>query len=279
MKQNKSKGLRKMLLMAVATALVIAISVSATLAFLTDSTKERDNVFQGKTSNVQGQIIEPHFSSSSTYFYSPGTETQKDPMVQNDSSEDPIFTAIKLTFWIRVDSTDTSSGTDGFIQVPYSVFDDYVTVTYGGSKTAGFNADAYLTGANSTHPWYETTGSDSSAKYFAYKTAIDKSDETDNAGNDTTAAIFDYVTMSQYINIPETLAGDKTVQNTSDGISDAAALLNATVADGQTVQNQYRQEFESCDIKIKIEGYGIAATTAGEAITDSMVSELTTALG
>lgn len=87
--------------MVIATALVIAISVSATLAYLTDTTKGRDNVFIGDTNDVKGHIYEPNFDSTTTYYYSPGQTTNKDPEVVNDSQDDAIFTAIKLTFWIR----------------------------------------------------------------------------------------------------------------------------------------------------------------------------------
>lgn len=273
MKEKKSKGLRKALLMAVAMVLVIAISVSATLAFLTDSTEQRDNVFTGKTSNISGEIIEPHFTPEHEYWYSPGTETRKDPMIQNDSEADKIFTAVKLTFYIRVED---SNNDNDYVKVPWSTFDKYVDIYSGTgtSKAAGFNADDSLSGSK---PWVEFTGSDSYARYFAYKTPLDKHDSTENGGADTSAAIFDYVQISKYINIPETVSGTAVANNESD-INTAGDWLNATVASGQTIQNQYRQEFNRCDVKIKIEGYGIDAGTA-TAITAGEVSDLGSLLG
>ncbi len=248
MKQKKSKGLRKVFLMAVATALVIAISVSATLAYLTDSTDKRDNVFTGKTSNISGRIIEPNFNEENTYFYSPGKETTKDPEVENTSSTESIFTAIKLTFWIRVDTNGKTgtANTISYVQVPYSVFKEYVTIKTGDVADT-FNADEEVNG--SAKKWYQFNTTDENAKYFAYKTAV--------AAHATTEPIFNSVKMSEFINIPEELTGSKTVLNSLNGANSiTAAAANLTEA------LQFNQEFKCCDFKIKIEGYGIDAGDA-----------------
>lgn len=271
MKQKKSKGLRKVFLMAVATALVIAISVSATLAYLTDSTDKRDNVFTGKTSNISGRIIEPSFEEEKTYFYSPGKTTNKDPEVENTSSTENIFTAIKLTFYIRVD-TDGKTGTANtkeYIPVKYKTFKKYVTIAANGGGE--FNADTTI---GSGKPWYQFNKNDSDADdvyalYFAYESSV--------APNTATASIFDTVKMSEYINIPETLTRTP-VANNETAINSAGNLLNATVdtstnADN-TVQNQYTQEFKCCDFKIKIEGYGIDAGTATTITSDIVTNDL-----
>lgn len=261
MKEKKSKGLRKVLYMAIATVLVIAISVSATLAFLTDSTVERDNVFKGASNDIQGSIKEPSFNSSKKYYYSPGKETPKDPMVQNDSLDDEIYTGVKVTFFIK--AADSGS----YVQVPYDVFDDYVTVKYGGSN--GFNTGTGATQWTDITGWTNhatKAGYDDNAKYFVYNSKLTKTDGTDAVqteainGTDTSKALFSSVKMSEYIHIPENVNNNKKVINALRGtdtatdkiyIDDAGAKLDST--------HQYEQDFEQCDIKICIEGYGVKA--------------------
>ncbi len=259
MKQTTSKGLRKVLYMAIAMVLVIAVSVSVTLAYLTDSTAERDNVFKGQSNEIQGSIREPSFNAESTHYYSPGGTTPKDPMVQNDSIDDAIFTGVKLTFFIK--ATDSGS----YVQVPYDVFDDYVTVKY--NTTAGFNTTNW---ADKTNDW--KVDSNDMAKYFAYNTALAKTDGTNATatysgnGADTTAPLFTSVTMSPYIHIPETVDNSKKVANTSDGIAAAGANLNAN--------DQYTQDFESCDFKIRVVGWGVKAAAAGDAFSTASTDDV-----
>ena len=265
--------------MAIATVLVIAVSVSATLAFLTDSTVKRDNVFIGKSNEIKGSIKEPSFNSTKKYYYSPGKTTPKDPMVQNDSLDDAIYTGVKVTFWIN--ASDTA---DAYVQVPYSVFDDYVTVKYGSSD--GFNTTDWT----EVSAWRNPTaaGYDANAKYFIYNSTLAKTDGTDAVANeasngaDTTKALFSSVKMSEYIHIPENVNSTKKVINALRGndtatnkiyIDDAGAKLNST--------NQYDQDFEQCDFKIMITGFGVkadayanaaAATAALEDLFDGTTS-------
>ena len=256
--------------MAIATVLVIAVSVSATLAFLTDSTVERDNVFKGASNDIQGSIKEPSFNSTKKYYYSPGKETSKDPMVQNDSLDDAIYTGVKVTFWIN--ASDTANA---YVQVPYSVFDDYVTVKYGGSN--GFNTTDWT----EVSAWRDpaAAGYDANAKYFIYNSTLAKTDGTDAVANeasngaDTTKALFSSVKMSEYIHIPENVNSTKKVANTLDGITGAGAKLNSA--------HQYDQDFEQCDFKIMITGFGVkadayanaaAATAALEDLFDGTTS-------
>jgi len=264
MKEKKSKGLRKVFLMAVATALVIAISVSATLAFLTDSTNQRDNVFRGATAEIQGQIIEPSFNDSNTYYYSPGHTTNKDPMVQNDSTGDPIYTGVKIKFTIQTEDGETP------VTVPLETFAKYATLN---NLNIDFGTSALNTkyGGASSNKW-KFIKEDGNVLYLYYDRSIDITDGATGTasapGRDTTEPIFKSVTMSPYINIPQNTSMT-TVANTSSGIADAADWLNASVASGQTVQNQYRQEFAMCDLHIHIAGYAVPASAAAAVLNPS----------
>ena len=266
MKQKKSKGFRKALLMTVATVLVIAISVSATLAFLTDSTKERDNVFRGATNDIHGQIIEPSFTSTNTYYYSPGRTTKKDPMVQNDSTDDAVFTAVKLEFYIQVESgNDSENHPHTYKKVPFSDFSKYVTLN-NLNIDFGNTTDNTTYGTSTSSDW-KYNGTTDNAMFIYYNKSIAKSNNTPppenytNPGNDTTYPIFKSVTMSPYINIPQTRTTNTSgvenlkVANTTQGIHNATYLLNE--------DHQYEQEFQMCDIKIKISGYAVKADSAG----------------
>lgn len=112
-------------------------------------------------------------------------------------------------------------------------------------------------------------GSDANAKYYAYKTALGKV----GLATTTTEPIFSSVTMNANINIPKTLAasGVTTVANDLTAITAAGGNLD-TIAHGLT------QQFECCEFKIKIEGYGIAAGTATE-LDGTIASTLKTKLG
>ena len=110
------------------------------------------------------------------------------------------------------------------------------------------------------------------AKYFAYNTALAKTDGTNatatyaSNGADTTAPLFTSVTMSPYIHIPETVDNSKKVANTSDGIAAAGANLNAN--------DQYTQDFESCDFKIRVVGWGVKAAAAGDAFSTASTDDV-----
>ena len=248
MKEKKSKGLRKVFLMAIATALVVAISVRATLAFPTDSTIAKDNVFKGESNDVHGLIKEPNYThDDDMHYFSPGGEYPKDPQVENTSIDDVIWTGVRLRFFIR-----TQKNGD-FIQVGYTTFKEYCKTKY--SSGDEFNADKQNFDAisDSSYKWldvseYATTqsGGSSDNKYFVYKRSLGNK----TSSNKTSEVLFEIVVFSPYINIPENPAGSGVANNQGD-IEDAA--------DNLTAANQYNQEFIICDCKIKIDGYAIKA--------------------
>ena len=269
MKEKKSKGLRKALLMAVATALVIAISVSATLAFLTDSTAQRDNVFMGASNGIRGSIKEPSFDANKTWYYSPGKETLKDPMVQNDSLDDPIYVGVAVSFEIKTQKTGS------FVPVSYEVFKKYVTIKYGAGE---FN----------TSDWQDVsgfTGADANKKYFIYKSSLTKTDGVNavaieaNNGNDTTKALFSSVKMSEFIHIPEVADSSKKVAATLKPAQNpvAGTIYIDDAANNLTRTNQYLQDFEICDFKISISGYGtktVKDDNTAKDFTNDVIPEL-----
>ncbi len=267
MKEKKSKGLRKVFLMAVATALVIAISVSATLAFLTDSTQQRDNVFTGANAKLSGEIIEPRFEENDTYYFSPGKETPKDPMVHNTTTGTDamaMYTGVKIEFLIQTDEAVTP-----FVPVDYAVFKKYVALK-------GLNID--FTGSSNTTNAAEGTstsnkwgyiGEKDKALYLYYKKSIGADDGAEPSssnsyapGTDTTEAIFTSVDMSEFIHIPKTTP-------TVAGGNDAATVVGSNytaiqgAANNLNVDRQYDQQFKVCNIQIKITGFGVEAASAG----------------
>lgn len=212
MKEKKNKGARKVLLMMISVVLVAAISVSATLAYLTAQTDEKVNSFT-PSGGITGEVLEPSFNNSSDYTYNPGNEIAKDPLIQNTTTDASIYVGAKLDFYIKVTG-------DTYTQVSYDKFAKYVAIKYG--STTGFNT------TNWTDVTSQVKNNDNGSKYFVYKTAIGKADTTNPtsannyAGADSTQPIFTSVTPSANIRIETLPAYTGDTRSYTTTIDDAA---------------------------------------------------------
>lgn len=95
---------KKVLLTVASIALVAALSIGGTLAFLTAKTDTKTNVFTGTDDNLKGRIEET-FDKEAASSYIPGQAIVKVPTLVNNS-KNSAYVAIKLTF--KVDSKAVS---------------------------------------------------------------------------------------------------------------------------------------------------------------------------
>lgn len=288
MEKNTKSNLRKGLLMATACVLVAAISISATLSYLTAKSNTKTNVFQSE-SGIEGKLNEPHFNMDQTNYFSPGERVDKDPVVVNTSSADAsMWTGIRLTYFINPSNT-------GWVQVSESTFRKFVEIYQTTTATDGKTGVDLVT--SSTATGYNDTASDSSNKWTEMKwdpasttTAITSPTPTNVADfsaqgkynslakyfkynetvaqNASTKAIFGSVQAKGAICIPETddAKGTHTIKFNGDTItnggstkyssleanSDARRTFLATV--GDSLDTYY---FTSFDFEIDIDGYGV----------------------
>lgn len=232
MKEKKNKGARKVLLMAISVALVAAISVSSTLAYLTAKTGTKDNVFQA-SGNISGRILEPNYDEENATKFAPGREVPKDPIIDNETADSSIYVGAKLEFLINVtDLTDAN-----YVAVDYNTFTHFVNIKNLAS--------------DSTWKLYTTTDGISStdnARYYFYDKILNKdadgsaetvSGSVTDTTKDYTSALFTSVTPLAAITIVE------------DGTATSADLTST--ADLSTLK------FKAFNFKIKITGYGIKA--------------------
>lgn len=158
----KKHNFRKGLLAASALVLVAVISVGATLAYLTASTREVVNTFTAGE-GIDIEIQEPSYKGDKTY--TPGTTFDKDPEVKNTSTGDsPVYIVASLEYQI-----------DG-VSVSYATFtaaanEKHATILKS-DDTAGFNAG-----------WTQLTDTDANKDYFVYgtktaPTSVDKANST-----------------------------------------------------------------------------------------------------
>ena len=123
MKDNKK--FTKLLLASLSVVLVIGISVSATLAYLTATTQVKENNFHS-ASDVTGQVLEPSYTTDVNY--QPGDIIHKDPLIDNDTEQFPIFVGAKLSFSINVTGTT-------YTPVSYETFKKYAVMRTDSDKT------------------------------------------------------------------------------------------------------------------------------------------------
>ena len=200
-------------------------------------------------------------------------------MVQNDSTGDPIYTGVKIKFTIQTRAKKADNSDETPVTVPLETFAKYAALN---NLNIDFGTSALNTkyGGASSNKW-KFIKEDGDVLYLYYDRSIDITDGATGTasapGRDTTEPIFKSVTMSPYINIPQNTSMT-TVANTSSGITDAADWLNDTVASGQTVQNQYRQEFAMCDLHIHIAGYAVPAETAADELDPTDDAAVITAI-
>lgn len=228
MKEKKNKGARKILLIAISVVLVAAVSVSATLAYLTAATEEKDNEFKASGS-ISGKVIEPNYDQDKANNYLPGVPVPKNPMIDNDSANDyEIYVGARLDFYIDL-------GNDGtYDQVSYADFIKFVDIT---TLPTGTSLPATEDGV-----WYDitpSTGNTTGSKYYFYNKVLAKNDgdsgSNENAGADTTAELFTSVTVKKELTLS----------------SDGDAITQADVTAG-TLNKTYN----GFKYKIKVTGYG-----------------------
>jgi predicted ribosomally synthesized peptide with SipW-like signal peptide len=171
----KKNNFRKGILIVLALVLVSAISVGATLAYLTASTDTATNTFTAGE-GISIEIQEPEYEKITNYEFTPGTTFDKDPSVKNTSAESPVYVVVSLEY--KIDETS----------VPYSTFTNTDNVKHAiiknSSNVAGFNT-----------AWTQLTDTDEKKDYFVYGTS--KSALTSLAKSADSVNVFDKVTISE----------------------------------------------------------------------------------
>lgn len=265
MKEKRMKGsTRKVLLMGVAAVLVAAISVGATLAYLTAQTGSVTNKFTG-SGGIRGNVLEPHYETDQTYTYTTGKPQSKDPLVVNMTEDAAIWTGARVSFFIDVD--------DGYVQVTEDVFRQYVDIKYNG--TDGYNTGNALTNDEAVgvyptgtdvwvkmNPTSENTTDAGKSIYFMYDRVLTKAD-SDPAYTDIidgSADHTDVIDVSKYKKGDSTLPIFTTVTVKNDvriesGLTsgyttsiDPISTANGTGPSGKI--------FKKFNYKIIVNGYG-----------------------
>ena len=243
MKEKKNYKAHKVLLVAVSCVLVSAISVSATLAYLTAKTQTKTNRFTA-TENLEGEVVEdfpngtPDGSVEGKFNYQtrPNETVVKQPKIDNDSPhEKEMFVAAKVQFKIK--SAADANSAQSFKEVTQAQFEQFVTVAWNIAT-----GDAPTT-EESTGKWYKITSSVSGdkASYFVYSKHLDADDQDgtglEKSGVDTTSQIFNSVTVKKGVN-----------HDATNGIK----LLDSHVSAG-TLTNTYN----GFEYQIIISGFGV----------------------
>lgn len=251
MKENKNRGVRKVLLMAISVALVAAVSVSATLAYLTAKTDPAVNTFTA-SGGITGEVIEPDTEFEKFEHFVPGEEIKKNPMIDNDTLDYDIWVGAKLEFQIDVGK--------GFTTVPYSTFSKYVTLN--NWLGSGWNKySASVKSDNFTYLYYNSTiksektatGSGADSTETHYDGGNKQGGTTGTSTQDNTSAIFTSVTPSKDITIRELPTEEQ----------GSYATINANGP-------QANEVYQKFNFKIIVTGYGVkaeATVSASEAQT------------
>ena len=251
MKEKKNSRAKKILLMGISCVLVAAISVSATLAYLTAKTNDKDNKFTA-SGGITGEVIEPNYEYAKTLNWKPGEEIQKNPMVDNDTANYDVWVGASIEYQLSVDGTD-------YVTVPYSVFSQYVTVTGKvGNDWVVMNAtdhtkDYYFYNKRLTKQTTETEQSYSPTTSFG---------TTGSVTSDNTTELFTKVTPKANLDISPNYATTASpgyyvpmYQNGNSMVAKTLVTANANIP--TTNVNLDTLAFNSFNFKIKITGYGI----------------------
>ena len=253
MKEKRMKGsTRKVLLMGVAAVLVAAISVGATLAYLTAQTGSVTNTFKG-SGGITAQFAEPKYDGDGTFTI--GQPNTKDPLIENTTEDAAIYVGTRVSFWISTDGTNYS-------QVTPTTFYKYVDVQYNNVAATSYNTGT--TGATWTKKTDDVKNagelSDHDCEYFVYnKVLLQKDSDPSYTGGsgaysatayettkDNTAPLFTSVKVKAAVTLQ---AG-----GTSTVTSAAAAALTGTDDAGPSGKT-----FEKFNYKIVLDGYGVKA--------------------
>lgn len=288
MKEQKKKGVRKVLLMGVACALVAAISVSLTLAYLTAKTDVKTNTFKASP-GITGEPLEPNYDQTVTHKVVPGVTEAKDPLLQNTTTNGDIIVGAKVSFYVDIGG--------GYKKVTYDVLKNFVDFKYG--DDAGWNLNTAI--AADTDKWVQytktkTTNVNSTADgtvasdklsaedkslYFIYSdvlsqmdTSLDTTKATNGEntldqkygsgaqGNDNTYPLFTSVTPKSALKITSSVP--------TGGTSAGTSTLGTSPAD--TIDNY----FSKFDYKIIVDFYGVKND---ESLSGTEAERITTASG
>ncbi len=250
MKEKKSTKFRKFILMGVACVLVAAMSVSATMAYLTAQTKNKVNSFS-PTGGLKGQLIEPSWEQVDNFL--PGKSYPKDPSVDNDTTDSKIYAAMKLEFQIW--ASDENSN-EGYVTVPYNVFKEFVTIE--GLDT--INNKTAVSSSSPENEWYPMTvnGANTNYKYYFYNAILakdqgDGNDVGNPANNDVTAPLFRNVTVNSKLRLQE--GGTAFTKSLFTAGSENTAVVNAAAAVTACTSNP-STAYSAFKFRIKCTGYG-----------------------
>ena len=257
MKDKKNNRFGKVLMVMTSAVLVAAVSVYGTLAFLTAQTVELKNTFTA-TTGVKGEVQEPGYPGDGTgateYKYSFGTPVTKDPLVQNTGTND-MYTGLRLDFYL-----DATGG--GYVQVPYSTFAKYVTVTADqkNATTDDFNTNYWTEEVLSGTPDYKifTYRPKGTAAFTVVKAQNGEnavSGDYRNKGDDNTYPIFNSVQVKDEVNIVS-LPGDT-------GYFAPEDAGNYNVSDVSTLK------LKQLKFEIKVTGHGVLADTQNKSTNDT----------
>jgi len=116
---------KKTLTIVLSAILVIAIAVGATLAYLSATTNDVENVFTF-VDNIKGVLTEPTWDPDEALNLTPGAFIPKDPQITNTSENGVVeYAAIKLTFFngagdvISVEDPDDMAKLLGLIDIDW----------------------------------------------------------------------------------------------------------------------------------------------------------------
>lgn len=174
---NKNK--KRMAKGIAAAALIGVIAVGSTLAYLSSVTETKTNVFTSDK-NINANLTETKWNEEETYI--PGVAKEKNPVIENQSSNAPMWTGVKIEFIKK----EKQSGTDTFTETPitYEQFKtQYGELIGNTSAVDGINAG-----------WTKVTGYDDNVAgiFVKYNTLLQANVKTD-------PAVFDAVKVNAAI--------------------------------------------------------------------------------
>ena len=282
MKNKKNKTMRKAMLMVIASVLVAAVSIGATLAYLTAVTEEKDNIFYA-SGGIDPKWVEPNFDSEVALVYKPGDDVDKDPIVHNNTDDLGIYVGAKVDFYIAFDGNT-------YTRVPYELFEEYVTIDWNttgydttncpgakwtevtddvteiaDTKTAKNTSDLVKSDNSTKYKW---------SKYYLYDLEIGKKKSNDSAIDDDTyesgfsEAVYTASNTDASAPLFTKVTPDAKIMISTDSDSTTATKLKKS---GPVVTDIYK----NFDFKIIINGWGVSsANTTKAAAQDEIKTHL-----
>lgn len=156
----------------VALAVVAALGVGGTFAYLTYTTNQATNQLTTST-GLQAQLVEANWDPDSATAMVPGTTVAKDPVIKNTSDSE-------LGEWAAIEVEFKKLGSDG--QYTTMTEDDLTALFKVYSIYSGTTApDSQATDIAVNSNWEKMTNtSEAGKRFYYYKTAIAKDASTDS---------------------------------------------------------------------------------------------------